>query len=90
MYQYNDGRQEPNINHILETDGDIFSMNVIATYSLTSTKCRLYYAQFLGESELVTINNCEVIVLKVNDWGGYAELDVEDIGLANDVLSFFF
>lgn len=29
-------------------------------------------------------------MLKVNDWGGYAELDVEDIGLANDVLSFFF
>ena len=67
IYQYNGGQQEPDINHILETDSNIFLMNVIATYSLKSTKCQLYYAQFLRESEQVTINNCEVIVLKVND-----------------------
>ena len=97
-YQYNDGREEPDLNDFFETDGDIFSTTVTAMYGAritatrgaTSLKCRLYYAQCLGENDGATELNCEVIVLKLNDCGGYGGLDRDDIGLANDALHVFF
>ena len=97
-YQYNDGREEPDLNDFFETDGNIFSTTVTAmygaritaTHGVMSLKCQLYYAQCLGENDGATESNCEVIVLKLNDCGGYGGLDHDDIGLANDALHVFF
>lgn len=97
-YQYNDGHEEPDLNDFFETDGNIFSTTVTAmygaritaTHGVMSLKCRLYYTQCLGENDGATESNCEVIVLKLNDCGGYGGLDRDDIGLANDALHVFF
>ena len=77
---FNYQQHEPDLNHVFQTDSNILSMiqislNLQNNKPGSQTEFKFFCMQNLGEQNIVSITNCEVLMTKLDKDDDFSQMD---------------